>query len=275
MTDYELRDIDFSKISQLVYEQCGIHLHEGKKQLVKTRLGKRLRGGNFKSFADYYKFVTTEKGTDELIGMIDSISTNLTRFFREEDHFTLLNKILPEIIADQSTNAGVSKLRIWCAGCSTGEEPYSIAITLKEVLKNDNVNLKILATDISTKVLKTAMAGVYPYDRVKNISPPLVRKYFQIGEGRWKGYYRVKKTQKDLVEFARFNLMDRPSFGDTFDIIFCRNVMIYFDKKTQHGLINRFYDCIKDGGYLFIGHSESLTGITHLFNYVKPSVYRK
>lgn len=272
----DLREIDFVKISRLVYEQCGINLHEGKKQLVKTRLGKRLKSGNFKSFADYYKFVTTEEGADELIGMIDSISTNLTRFFREEDHFTMLHKILPEIITFQkSSNGGVPKLRIWCAGCSTGEEPYSIAITLKEVIKNDNVNFKILATDISTRVLKTATAGIYPYDRVKNIPRPLLSKYFQIGEGKWKGFYRVKKTQKDLVEFTRFNLMDKPSFGNTFDIIFCRNVMIYFDKKTQHGLIDRFYDCLKDGGYLFIGHSESLTGITHRFDYVKPSIYRK
>ncbi|MCK4467966.1 MAG: protein-glutamate O-methyltransferase [Desulfobacterales bacterium] len=272
---YELRDIDFEKISRLLYELCGINLHEGKKELVKARLGKRLRGGNFRSFADYCRYVTTEEGIGELITMIDSLSTNLTSFFREESHFHRLRKVMPEMVKAAGNGRCVPNLRIWSAGCSTGEEPYSLAITLKEISKNRNCNLKILATDISTRTLSAAAAGVYPEEKVKNIPPLLLRKYFQIGQGRWDGYYRVKKDLKDSVEFMRFNLMETPSFNDLFDIIFCRNVMIYFDKKTQDGLVNRFYDCLKEKGYLFVGHSESLTGLTHQFKYIEPSVYRK
>ncbi len=272
---YELRDIDFEKISRLLYDQCGINLHAGKKELVKARLGKRLREGKFGSFADYYRYVTTEEGIGELTVMIDFLSTNLTSFFREESHFHRLREVVPEMIKAAGNGRCVPNLRIWSAGCSTGEEPYSLAITLKEIIKNRNCNLKILATDISTRTLSAAVAGVYPKERVKNIPPLLLRTYFQIGQGPWNGYYRVKKDLKDSVEFMRFNLMENPSFNDPFDVIFCRNVMIYFDKKTQDGLVNRFYDSLKKGGYFVAGHSESLTGLTHQFEYIEPSVYRK
>ena len=267
----ELRDIDFERISRLVYELCGINLHEGKKELVKARLNKRLREGNFRSFAEYFKYVTTKEGADELIAMIDSLSTNLTSFFREEKHFHKLHEILPEMAGSASRR----RFKIWCAGCSTGEEPYSLAITMKEVLNGQQPDLKILATDISTRVLRTAAAGIYSGDRVKNISRPLLRKYFQAGQGQWQGNYRVKKDLKNIVEFMRFNLMEKPSFNEPFDIIFCRNVMIYFDKETQGKLIGRFYDCLREKGWLFIGHSESLTGLNHSFTYIEPSVYRK
>ena len=274
----ELTDIDFEKITRLVYEQSGINLHKGKKELVKARLGKRLREGKFGSFRDYYRYVTTEKGVNELVAMIDSISTNLTSFFREESHFHRLRKVVPEMMKVAGNGHCVPNLSIWSAGCSTGEEPYSLAITLKETIKNRNCNLKILATDISTRTLRTAVDGVYPTEKTKKIPPLLLRKYFQIGQGRWDRYYRVKKDLKDSVEFMKFNLMEIPAFhafNDSFDIIFCRNVMIYFDKETQDSLVNRFYDCLKEKGYLFVGHSESLTGLTHRFKYIEPSVYRK
>ena len=272
----ELRDIDFTKISRFVYETYGINLHAGKKELVKARLGKRLRDGNFRSFAEYFRFVTTKEGTDELIVMIDSLSTNLTSFFREEAHFHELRKIIPGMIESPSRYGRIpGRLRIWCAGCSTGEEPYSLAMTLREELNGQNIDTQILATDISTKVLKTAMAGVYPSGRVKSIPNSLLRKYFQIGQGEWEGYYRVKEEIKDIIKFMRFNLMENPPFNKPFDCIFCRNVMIYFDKETQKKLIDRFYDCLKKDGWLFIGHSESLTGMTHQFNYIEPSVYQK
>lgn len=271
----ELKDIDFEKISRLVYEQSGINLHAGKKELVKARLGKRLREGKFGSFRDYYSYVITEKGINELVAMIDSISTNLTSFFREESHFHRLREVAPEMMKAAGNGRCVSNLRIWSAGCSTGEEPYSLAITLKEIIKNINCNLKILATDISTRTLSAAVAGVYPKERVNNIPPLLLRKYFQIGQGRWNGYYRVKKELKDIIKFRRFNLMEIPSFNNPFDIIFCRNVMIYFDKETQKSLVDRFYGCLKEGGYFFAGHSESLTGLTHRFKYIEPSVYQK
>ena len=272
---YELRDIDFEKISRLVYEQCGINLHEDKKELVKARLSKRLRKGNFRSFADYYRYVKTEDGIDELIAMIDSISTNLTSFFREESHFHKLQDVMSAMIDTSGRGRRTPKLRVWSAGCSTGEEPYTLAITSKEITDGRKVDLRILATDISTKTLKTAVDGVYPKDRVKNIPPLLLRKYFQIGQRHWSGYYRVRKELKDIIRFRRFNLMENLPVNGLFDVIFCRNVMIYFDKKTQDDLVNRFYGNLKEGGYFFVGHSESLMGLTHRFKYVEPSVYRK
>lgn len=267
----ELKDKDFKNISSLVYELCGINLHDGKKELVKARLSKRLRQGGFKSFDQYLRFVRTDEGADELVSMIDSLSTNLTSFFREEKHFHKLSEVLPELLGTQRR----PKLRVWSAGCSTGEEPYSLAMMLSEAINGHSVDLKILATDISTRTLQTAVAGVYSEDRLKDVPGPLLRKYFQIGLGHWKGHYRAKKNLKDIIEFKRFNLMDKPVFNNAFDVIFCRNVMIYFDKKTQEGLVNRFYDCLKESGYFFIGHSESLTGLVHRFKYEEPTVYHK
>jgi chemotaxis protein methyltransferase CheR len=275
MAEFELRDCDFEKISRLVYEKCGINLHDGKKELVAARLGKRLREGNFQSFSEYYRYVTTEEGTDELVMMIDSISTNLTYFFREESHFTRLTSLLPTMGRNAAREKGYPKLRVWCAGCSTGEEPYSLAITTIESLRNQPAEVKILATDISTRVLKTAINGMYPADKTKNIPPSLLKKYFQQGTGNLTGYNRVRKEIREMVNFKRFNLMDTPPKSVQFDIIFCRNVMIYFDKSTQEILVNNFFDSLSKGGYFFIGHSESLTSLTHHFKYVEPSVYKK
>jgi chemotaxis protein methyltransferase CheR len=270
----ELRDTEFEKISRLVYSHCGIHLHDGKKELVKARLSERIREGNFKSFADYYDYVKTGEGTDEFIAMIDSLSTNLTSFFREDGHFRALSRIVPALIREAG-GRGRPRLRLWSAGCSTGEEPYTMAITCLEAAQGAGADIRILATDISTRVLKKAAQGIYPADRVKSIPPDLLRKYFQVGQGSWAGHYRVKKDVRDLVSFERFNLMEPIASGDPFDAIFCRNVMIYFDKKTQEGLVNRFHGRLAKGGYLFIGHSESLTGLGHAFAYLEPSLYRK
>lgn len=276
MNSSDLSDRDFERISQLVYSQCGINLHDGKKELVKARLGKRLREGNFRSFSDYYKHVTTREGTDELITMIDSISTNLTYFFREESHFQRLQTVARSILDNASRQMRkMPAIRIWCAGCSTGEEPYSLGITIKETLNGFPANVKIMATDISTRVLKIAADGVYPIEKTKNISSSLLRKYFQQGQGKWDGYVRIKKEISDMIDFSRFNLMETPPSNQEFDIIFCRNVMIYFDKPTQASVVNKFYNCLDNGGYLFIGHSESLTGLEHAFKYIEPSVYRK
>ena len=270
----ELKDVDFDKIRKMVFELCGIDLHDGKKELVKARLGKRLREGKFKTFKDYYQYVTTEEGADELITMIDSISTNLTSFFREEGHFRKLRTLVPTILNAAGTPGRMPKINIWCAGCSTGEEAYTIAMTVKESADR-MVNLRIWATDISTKVLKTAMAGIYPEDRIRKIPPDLVKKYFAVGQGSWRGHYRVKDILREPIEFSRFNLMDVSPPGEAFDVIFCRNVMIYFNKKTQGELVLRFYHRLKNGGHLFIGHSESLTGLVHPFKYIEPSVYCK
>jgi len=274
MPNYELRPIDFERISRLVYEHCGINLHDGKRELVRARLGKRLREGNFESFSEYHRFITSDEGTDELVAMIDSISTNLTYFFREESHFNKLRGILAGVASAREQKASTLLFKVWSAGCSTGEEPYSLAMTLKECL-NGTDRVKVVATDISTRVLKTAMSGIYAEEKIKNLPLPLVKKYFQIGSGRWAGSFRVKKGLRDVVEFTRFNLMEQPPPEFSFDAIFCRNVMIYFDKRTQGLLVNRFYNCLQKGGYFFVGHSESLTGLNHPFKYIEPSVYRK
>ncbi len=272
---FDLKNSDFDKISRLVYEQCGIFLHEGKKELVKARLSKRLRAGNYNSFSDYYRYVTTDEGTDELISMIDSISTNLTSFFREESHFVRLRHIIQSLLDKSGSQGSKNKFKIWSAGCSTGEEAYTLAITVLEAAGTRTFDASILATDISTKVLKIADTGIYAQDRVKGIAMPILKKYFQIGTGRSEGQVRVKPDLKKMIEFRRFNLMDRFSSNQEFDIIFCRNVMIYFDKKTQNDLVNKFHDSLKSGGYFFVGHSESLTGLKHYFKYVEPSVYQK
>lgn len=271
----ELKETDFQKISRLVYEQCGINLHDGKKELVKARLGKRLREGNFSSFSDYYHYVTTDEGQDELVMMIDSLSTNLTYFFREGAHFDKLRAVLPEMVNGHQANRRGLPFQIWSAGCSSGEEPYSLAITVQEILGEKNLPVSILATDISTRVLRTAIRGVFPKERMKNVPDAIIRKYFQYGSGKWSGFFQVKKEIRDMVRFLRFNLMDPPPADFGSDVIFCRNVMIYFDKPTQEMLVNRIHQILNKGGYFFVGHSESLTGLNHSFNYTEPSVYRK
>lgn len=275
MISSELRDVDYERISRLVYEQCGINLHDGKKELVKARLGKRLREGNFKSFGDYYRYVVTDDGTDELISMIDSLSTNLTYFFREESHFHTLRQIILPILKAPINGGPPAKLRIWSAGCSTGEEPYSLAMTVCESVNGASNNVRIMATDISTKVLGAAVRGIFHKDKLSNLSTVTLKKYFQMGSGKSEGYYRIKKEISGMIQFLRFNLMETPPSSYRFDVIFCRNVMIYFDKETQAALVNRFYQCLNGGGYLFIGHSESLTGLRHDFKYIEPSVYKK
>lgn len=275
ISTFELKNSDFEKISRLVYEQCGIYLHEGKKELVKARLSKRLRASGYKSFTEYYDHVTTAEGTDELISMLDSISTNLTSFFREESHFVRLRTIIQTTLEHLSHHKSKVKFKIWSAGCSTGEEPYTLAITALEAASRHAIEASILATDISTKVLRIAEAGIYAQDRVKGIAAPLLKKYFQMGTGKSEGHVRVKNELKHIITFQRFNLMDHFVAHQDYDIIFCRNVMIYFDKKTQNDLVNKFYGALKNGGYFFVGHSESLTGLKHNFKYVEPSVYLK
>jgi len=268
----DLTEDSFKKFKDLIYNKCGICLHEGKKELVRARLNKRLRQTGIKTFTDYYKYLTQEDNGNELVVMLDAISTNKTSFFREIKHFDFLKEqVFPKYAAGDYGR----RLRFWSAACSSGEEPYTLAISLLEYLGSTSYDIKILATDISTKVLGEAQRGVYQEDRVEDIPGPLIRSYFQQGHGRQKGFYRVKPHLRNLISFKRFNLMDKFPFNTIFQFIFCRNVMIYFDKKTQERLVNKFYNCIIPGGYLMIGHSESLTGVNHPFKYIQPSVYQK
>ncbi|MGC8809776.1 MAG: CheR family methyltransferase [bacterium] len=271
----ELKDSDFEKIRSLIYDQCGINLTEAKKELVKARLGKRLRSGQFKSFRDYYEYVLNDASGKELILLLDSIATNFTFFFREPRHFEYLKSVfLPEIMSRKKK--GDKKLKFWSAGCSSGEEPYSIVMTLLEAIEAALVwNINVLATDLSTQMLKTAQAGIYPKEKVRDLPPLMIKKYFLRGDGEWQNYVKIKDQLKQYIQFQRLNLMEPFSFAEPFDCIFCRNVMIYFDKNKQTSLVNRFYECLYPGGILIIGHSESLTGVSHNFKYEKPSIYRK
>ncbi|NVM22079.1 MAG: protein-glutamate O-methyltransferase CheR [Desulfobacterales bacterium] len=272
----DLSDADFRRFSALVYEKCGICLHEGKKELVRARLGKRLRATGLENFKDYYKFLTKQDDGDELVQMLDAISTNVTSFFREQKHFDFLKEtVFPSYEAGRN-GTRPRRLRFWSAGCSTGEEPYSLAMWFQEYFGHKSgFDMRILATDISANVLARAQQGVYPAGRLKGVPQMLIRKYFQRGYGKQEGYFRVKESVRQFVDFRRFNLMEPFTFKDRFDLILCRNVMIYFDKGTQEMLVNKFHDCLENGGHLLIGGSESLTGSDHPFKYIRPSTYQK
>jgi chemotaxis protein methyltransferase CheR len=272
----ELSEKDYTDLSNLIYEKCGIYLHKGKRELLRARLAKVLRKHDFASVREYYAHLVGDHTGKELIHLLDSISTNLTFFFREPKHFDFLtNTAIPKLTRSHR-NGAAKKLNLWCAGCSSGEEAYSIRITLLESLPNPKPGeVRILATDISTRMLNVAIRGVYGEEKVEKISYEWKRRYFQRGVKNWEGFYRVKPVLREAIEFKRLNLVEPFPLNTTFDIIFCRNVMIYFDKPTQEKLVNRFYDVLSKDGYFLIGHSESLTGIGHSFHYVQPSIYTK
>jgi chemotaxis protein methyltransferase CheR len=272
----DLTEKEFLLFRKLVYDKCGINLHEGKKELVRARLGKRLRERRFTRFKEYYEYLMADNTGEELILMLDAISTNLTSFFREPKHFDFLKSQVLPWFQPSARTASLKGLNLWSAGCSSGEEPYTLSICLREhMVTQRSFDYKILATDISTKVLATASAGVYGQNQIHTISSQLLKQYFQQGRGEWRNHVRIKPELRKAIEFKRFNLMDPFPNRDHFHVIFCRNVMIYFDKKVQETVVNKFYDALVEGGYLFIGHSESLMGTQHRFQYIQPTIYRK
>jgi len=272
----DLTDRDFRNFSTLIYEKSGINLHHGKRELLKARLAKVLRQFDFESVGDYYDFLMKDTSGDAFIPLLDVISTNLTAFLREPKHFEFLGETVVSELFPATGPRSSGQIRVWCAGCSSGEEAYSIAMTLLEALpENRHPDLRILGTDISTRMLQVAEKAVYEATRVDRVPYAMRRQYFQKGVNRWTGFFRVKPRVRDIVRFQRLNFIEPFAFNHPFDIVFCRNVMIYFDKETQERLVNRFYEVIQGAGYLFIGHSESLTGVQHRFRYVRPSVYRK
>jgi len=275
MDYFKLSEREFSLFSRLVYEKAGINLHEGKKELVRSRLSRRLRAKKMTRFKEYYKFLMADESGEELIHMLDAISTNLTSFFREPKHFAFLElTALPTLIDNDKSRK--RQLNIWSAGCSSGEEPYTLSICLHEFAQSrPELNFRVLATDISTRMLATANNGIYHESQVQTIAPDILRKYFQRGQRNWTSHYRIKSFVRKTVEFSRLNLMEPFPFSTKFQVIFCRNVMIYFDKETQSRLVNKYYDCLAPGGFLFIGHSESLMGTEHRFKYVQPTIYQK
>ncbi len=250
----ELSARQFAAFRELVYRECGIHLHEGKQQLLQARLAKRLRITGIARVEDYLRVVAGDAA--ERVRFIDAISTNHTYFFREDHHFALLD---------------AGHRRIWCAACSSGEEPYSIAIHCLQ----QGLRPAILATDISTTVLAIGRAGVYPLEKARRIPSATLRKYFQKGRGRWEGYIRLKDEVRRMVTFRRFNLLaDAPPPGE-FDLIFCRNVMIYFDGPAKEAVVERLSGSLKPQGHFIIGGAESLNNLRHDLHYLQPSIYRK
>jgi len=276
VNEVKLEDKDFRRISDMIYRHCGINLHSGKKELVRARLAKRLRLLSIKTFPEYIDHALNDSSGTEFTALVDSLSTNLTSFFRENQHFEYLrNSFLPRVTAEKAKTSD-RLIRGWSAGCSSGEEPYSIAITLLESIKlNRNISAKILATDISTQILARAKAGVYDLQRVAPVPRDLKNRYLVCEKINKTKVFKAGKSLKDIIYFAHLNLMDEWPIKVPLDFIFCRNVMIYFDKPTQERLVNRFWHILNPGGLLFTGHSESLTGINHKFRYVQPTIYIK
>lgn len=269
-----MRDSEFDFIRNLVYERSRINLSPDKRQLVSARLGKRLRAMNVPTIGEYCRLLQAPGADEELANLIDAISTNHTFFFRESAHFDFLRQIIiPETLARWSGERGM-RFKVWSAACSSGEEPYSIAITLAECMPH--LPWHIEATDISHRILAKAVAGIYSGETAAKIPRETLRTYFQRGFGPQEGNFRVKRTLRERVTFRHLNLLegDLP-IRDLFEVIFCRNVMIYFDRPTQDELVSRLADRLVPGGYLFVGHSESLTQMRHSLQAVRPAVYRK
>jgi chemotaxis protein methyltransferase CheR len=260
----------FQKFAKLVYEKCGIHLGEKKQALVQARVGKRMRALSIERYVDYYDFVEQDSSGKELVSLLDAITTNVTHFFREDRHFKLLGLLLR-----QWEDAGQTRFRIWSAASSSGEEPYSIAMTVLENLQNPR-DTKILATDISTRLVEKARQGIYEQHSMETVPVNYQARYFEALRGNDPVSYRVVPAVRDMVTFGRINLAKSPfPLKGPLDIVFCRNVMIYFDDTVRTTLLSNICQLLKPQGYLMVGHAESLTGGSYNFKRVEPSVYIK
>lgn len=269
--EFEFNDKDFQTIVKIVKERTGIKLADHKKDMVYGRLARRLRELGIKSFKNYLEFLDGSSGDDEVGNFVNAITTNLTRFFRESHHFDdLKEKII------NKASQGQSKIRIWSAGCSSGAEPYSIAMTVCEALPNIAAfDVKILATDIDTNMLETSKNGIYPEKVLQDIPQEYARKYVSKYKGEGEPSVIMSDKLKKLITFNRLNLLESWPMKGPFDIIFCRNVVIYFDKDTQRVLFSRYADLLKDDATLYIGHSESLFGVSEQFEIVGRTIYKK
>ena len=265
----QLSENHFKKISDLVYRSSGINLKTGKESLVRARLMKRLRAMGNPSVKDYLDYIDTDRGRPELALLIDVMTTNKTSFFREAEHFNYLrDHVLPELRGN--------RLRFWSAACSSGEEPFTLAIWLREHMPDiDTKDILILATDISRRMLEKARQAVYPAKTVNDLPSSQFNKYFISLNGQHAGSFRVVDDVRRMVRLAWLNLLETWPMKGPFNVIFCRNVMIYFDRPTQQKLINRFWELLAPGGYLFVGHSEGLSAVKHKFRYMRPATYRK
>ena len=268
----DLAAADFRRISEIVYRTSGIVLPPGKEGLVRSRLAGRLRELGVPTFGEYVARVGDGGDGAELARMVDLLTTNKTSFYRERAHFDYLrDRVLPAL------RARGGRAQLWSAGCSSGEEPYTLAMLVRETAPaNERLDWKILATDLSARVLARARAGTYDAETLADVPAAERQRWFEPAPPTLRGpAMQAREELRRMVSFARLNLMDPWPMRGPFDAILCRNVMIYFDRPTQERLVGRFWELLAPGGTLFVGHSESLTGLSHRFRYVQPAVYER
>ncbi len=268
----KLSDEDFDFVCKYVYTKSGIVLSDSKREMVYRRFTRIIRDRHLASFSDYCKLLKSDSEDEERY-FINALTTNLTSFFREEHHFDYLTEHEIPRLMKQRTN----RLRIWCSASSTGEEPYSIAMTIKESMQPllSSWDVKILATDIDSNVLDTGKQGIYEYKGVEDIPERMVKKYFSRGTGVNNSKVKVASSLQELITFKELNLMNEWPMKGPFDVIFCRNVLIYFDKKTQLELFKKFHKLLAPNGLLILGHSENLGTFQKHFENVGRTIFRK
>lgn len=264
--DFEFHDSDFAQVQRMIYARAGIALGDHKREMVYSRLARRLRALGLRSFESYLARLEASPDDPEWEHFVNALTTTLTAFFREPHHFPILHRYAQQLSRP---------LSVWCAAASTGEEPYSIAMTLCEALEN-GYRSEVLATDINTQVLSRAQAGVYPLERVANISAERLKRFFLKGRGRHQGQAKVRSELAAMVTFKYLNLLDGHwDIPPRFDAIFCRNVMIYFDKPTQARILARMARLLEPGGLLFAGHSENFAYVSNDFRLLGRTVYER
>lgn len=264
--EFVFTSADFDKIRTLIYDHAGISLAPVKADMVYSRLARRLRALNLADFQSYLDFLQADEGP-EWETFVNSLTTNLTAFFREAHHF----EILKEFLRQQKQRP----VRIWCSAASTGEEPYTLAMTACEAFDTLSPPVEIIASDIDTNVLATAQRGVYAMERVSKLSPVRLKSFFLKGTGAQAGHARVRPELQRLISFTRINLLERIDLNGPFDVMFCRNVMIYFDKPTQHAILKKFHPLLRPEGLLFAGHSESFLHAADVFRSLGRTVYER
>mgnify|MGYP000329507475 CR=1 FL=1 len=270
MNNVQLDNETFTQFADLIYEKAGIYLSSQKQALVSSRLGKRMRKLGLNDYRAYYKHIRDDETDTELVHLLDAISTNVTQFYREPRHFDLFRDLL-----NRWEKEGQRRFRFWSAGCSSGEEPYTIAITARKTLQSVQ-DTKILATDISSTILEQARRGEYEPKRIEQVPDSVLRAFFRKYTKGGNTVYQITEDISSMITFARLNLATPPfPMQGPLDVVFCRNVMIYFDNEVRRRLLNEIYRLLKPGGYLMVGHSESLSGILSEFKVVEPAVYRK
>jgi chemotaxis protein methyltransferase CheR len=273
-TRFDFTDNDFNYISNLINEHAGIRLISTKRELVYARLSKRLRALGLNTFHEYCDLLR-DGDAQELIHCINAITTNVTTFFREIHHFEFLEKTVLPALIEHKGRTPMPRLRIWSAGCSSGEEPYSIEIVLREQAALQRWDVKVLATDLDTHILERANTGHYDVKQLEKVSPERCKRWFRMGTGNNTNLVCVAPELRERIRFRQLNLKNEWPMRGPFDVIFCRNVVIYFDKEMQKKLFNRFADMLTPNGYLFIGHSESLFGISDRFKVAGRTIYQK